>query len=127
MKQLAFLRVIALILVVMVVCTSCNSRLFSRMQVRKAERSMAGPERSSRRIIEPKAARKAKKTQEKNQEKLKADYYKSVNKSKKRTVDIQTPEVQERMKQDIRNIKKRDKTVKKRSGNVTHRGAKKYS
>lgn len=127
MKQLAFHRIILIILVMIVVCTSCNSRLFSRMQVRKAERSMSGSERSSRRIIEPKAARKAKEKQEKNQKKLKADYYKSINKSKKRTIDIQTPEVQERMKQDIRDIKKRDKTVKKRSGNVTHRGAKKYS
>lgn len=88
---------------------------------------MAGPERSSGRFIESRAARKAKKEQEKRQKKLKSDYKKSVNRSRERTIEIQSPEVQKRMKDDIRQMKQRDKAKKKRSGNTTLKGAKKYS
>lgn len=88
---------------------------------------MAGRERSSRHYGESKAAKKAKKQQEKRQKKLKSDYYKSVKKSRERTIEIQTPEVQKRMKEDIVKMGERDKARKKRSGNATRKGAKKYN
>ena len=70
---------------------------------------------------------KAKKKQEANQQKLKNEYAKSVEMSQKRTVDIQTPEVQARMKKDKKAAISRDRTKKKKVRVNTRSAAKKYS
>ena len=56
---------------------------------------------------------KAKKKQEKNEKKLKKEYAKSVERSRKRAYDIQSPEVQARMKQNQKDTALRDKEKKK--------------
>ena len=77
-------------------------------------------------IKEPRSVLKAKKKQEANDRKLKKNYEKSVRRSQKRTVDIQTPEVQARMKHNKKDTLVRDKEKKKKVKASTKRAGKKY-
>ncbi len=73
--------------------------------------------------------RKAKKAQKKAdaKEKKKKKAIKDGSKAtQKRTYEIQTPEVQARMKQNKKNAAARDKAKKKNNKSRTKRGAKKY-
>ena len=56
-------------------------------------------------VKEPRSVTKAKKKQEANERKLKKDYAASIKRSQKRTIEIQTPEVQARMKQNQNDTK----------------------
>ena len=69
---------------------------------------------------------RAKKKQEANDRKLKRDYDKSIRRSQKRTIDIQTPEVQKRMKQNKKDFSARDKEKRKNVRAATRRAGKKY-
>lgn len=68
---------------------------------------------SNTKVKEPKAVVRAKKEQEKKQKKLKRDYDKSIEDGKKRQVEIQSPDVQARMKQNKKDDALRDKNRKK--------------
>jgi long-subunit fatty acid transport protein len=78
-------------------------------------------------VKEPRSVLKAKKQQEANDKKLKKDYEKSIRQSQKRTIDIQTPEVQARMKQNKKDSAVRDKAKKKKVKTGTKKAAKKYN
>ena len=69
---------------------------------------------------------RAKKKQEANDRRLKKDYDKSVKQSQKRTIDIQTPEVQARMKQNKKEDVTRYKDKKKKVKEGSKRAGKKY-
>ncbi|MCX6253269.1 MAG: hypothetical protein NTV31_02195, partial [Bacteroidia bacterium] len=69
---------------------------------------------------------RAKKKQEANKRKLDKDYERYVKKSKKRAFDIQTPEVQARMKQNQKDSAIRDKVKKKKTKTSTKKAGKKY-
>jgi hypothetical protein len=77
-------------------------------------------------VKEPKAVVRAKKEQEKKQKKLKRDYDKSIEAGKKRQVEIQSPDVQARMKQNKKEIALRDKNRKKSVKLGTRDARKKY-
>jgi len=69
---------------------------------------------------------RAKRRQEANDRRLKRNYDKSVKRSQQRTIDIQTPEVQERMKQNQKDYKIRDKEKRKKREGGTKKAEKKY-
>jgi hypothetical protein len=69
---------------------------------------------------------KAKKAQEKKKEQLNKDYYNSVEKSKKLSYKIQTPEVQARMRQNKKDISVREKAKKRKDSATTKKAGKKY-
>lgn len=77
-------------------------------------------------VKEPKAVVRAKKEQEKKQKKLKRDYDKSIREGKKRQVEIQSPDVQARMKQNKKDNALRDKNRKKSVRLGTRDARKKY-
>jgi hypothetical protein len=79
----------------------------------------------TRRFRESGKVRKAKKQQESKQAKLKKDYDRSVINSRKRTYDIQTPEVKARMRRNEAAINARDNKKNKRN-KVSGKAAKKY-
>jgi len=108
---------------------SCNTRLFKKNASRNAERGLFGKsfgKKKERKAKEPRTVLKAKKKQEANDRKLKADYVKSVKRAQKRTMDIQNPEVQARMKQNQKNSAVRDKVKKKKERKSTRKAGKKY-
>lgn len=77
-------------------------------------------------VKEPRKVSKAKRKQEAKDKKLKKEYENSVKKSRKRSVDIQSPDVQARMKQDQKNISEREKVKKKNKKAGAKKARKKY-
>jgi len=109
---------------------SASAQLFHRNAARRAEKGVFGKSLSNKKQVkvkEPRSVLKAKKKQEANESKIKKDYAAHVKKSQKRTVDIQTPEVQERMKQNQKNLELRDKAKKKKTRTSSKKAGKKYN
>ena len=102
---------------------SANAQLFHK----NPEKQLFGKShRKEPKVKEPKTVLKAKKKQEANDRKLQKDYDKNVKRSQKRSVDIQTPEVQARMKQNKKEYTSRDKNHRKKVRASTKRAGKKY-
>lgn len=108
---------------------SANAQLFHRNAARSAEKGLFGKSLSKKKQVkvkEPRSVMKAKKKQEANENKIKKDYAAHVKKSQKRSIEIQTPEVQERMKQNQKNLELRDKAKKKKVRTSNKKAGKKY-
>lgn len=109
---------------------SGNAQIFHKNGSRKAEKELFGKSLGNKKEVkvkEPRTVLKAKKKQEAKEKKLKDNYEKSVKKSQKRTIEIQTPEVQERMKQNKKDSETRDKAKKKKVKRSTKKAGKKYN
>jgi hypothetical protein len=78
-------------------------------------------------VKEPGTVHKAKRRQEKNEKRMKKSYAQHVKQSRKRSYDIQSPEVQARMKEDQKNTALRDKEKKKNIRSSTKKAGKKYA
>jgi len=93
--------------------SSANAQIFHK----NPEKQLFGKTHGSRKEVkvkEPRKVLKAKKKQEANDRRLKKQYDESVKKSQKRTIDIQTPEVQASMKQNKKDYSRRDRDKKKK-------------
>ena len=104
---------------------ACNAQLFHK----NPEKKLFGNthlNRKEAKVKEPRSVIKAKKKQEANDRKLKKNYEKSIRRSQKRTLDIQTPEVQARMKQNKKESAVRDKKKMKKVKKGSKRAEKKY-
>ncbi len=82
--------------------------------------------RKKGKVIKPQSAKKAQKKQDAKDKKLKKDYEKFVRNNQKRSLEIQTPVVRERMKQNKKEANASYKAKKKSATARTKRGAKKY-
>jgi hypothetical protein len=77
-------------------------------------------------LTQPRKAKKAQKKADKKKKDQKEAIKDGSKAARKRSYEIQSPEVQSRMKQDKKNIAARDKAKKKNNKSKTKRGAKKY-
>jgi len=75
---------------------------------------------------EPRSVSKARRKQESKEKKQKKESRQYIKNNKKRSLDIQTPEVRERMKQNVRDADANYRAKRKASIARTKRGAKKY-
>ncbi|MFN8239150.1 MAG: hypothetical protein U0X39_00115 [Bacteroidales bacterium] len=82
--------------------------------------------RNDGKVKESRGVRKKKEEQAKKEAKIKRDYRNFVSDTKKHNYEIQTPDVKERMKQNEKDMKVRDKEKKKRNTSATRSGARKY-
>jgi hypothetical protein len=129
MKILKIKYIIVLVLITLASAGSCNAQIFHRNASKKVEKGMFGKtlgNKKEARVKEPRSVVRSKKEQENNKKKLDKEYEKFVRESKKRSYDIQTPEVQARMKQNAKDAEERDKARKKNSRYITKKGGKKY-
>ena len=129
MNNLSVRKFILFVFILSLVIGSCNARIFHENGLRNAEKGLFGKSTGRKKVLKVKEGRsvqKAKNKQEANNRKLKRDYEKSVNRSQKRTIDIQTPEVQERMKQNQKDSAARDKKKKKNVKKSTIKAGEKY-
>ena len=126
MGLLSVRKVSTVVVVFSLAIACCNAQTSSRG--RKAEKALFGRSINSRqkKVKEPRAVVKAKKKQERNEAKLKKEYAKFVKDSRKRAFEIQSSEVQERMNQNKKTIKVRDKIKKKKVKSATKKAGKKY-
>lgn len=111
-----------LLLLSVSVC-SCSFPLF-RSKARRTEIQMAG---HSRRFKESRKVRKAKEEQESRQANLKKEYNRSMIQSRKRTYEIQSPEVQARMRSNAAALNKREKDKDRKKDKLSKNAAKKYN
>jgi hypothetical protein len=123
MNNLSSKRIFMLLFLLLVFAGSGNAQIFHRDPEKKL---FSKTHRKDPKVKESKYVLRAKKKQEANDRKLKNDYDKSVKRSQKRTVEIQTPEVQERMKQNKKEYTTRDKEKTKKISPQSRRAAKKY-
>ncbi len=117
-----------LIIILTLAIGSANAQIFKHRAIAKAEKGISNKSARSKgaKVKEPRAVIKAKKKQEANDKKLKSDYEKSTKASQKRTYDIQTPDVQKRMKQNEKDASIRDKAKKSKTKQTTKKAGKKY-
>jgi len=129
MNNLYMKKIFLLLFISALAIGSSDAQLFHRNVAKSAEKGLFGKSLSKKKQVkvkEPRSVLKAKKKQEANENKIKKDYAKSIKRSQKRTIEIQTPEVQERMKQNKKNLDLRDKEKKKNSRNSNKKAGKKY-
>jgi len=77
-------------------------------------------------FIQPRKAKKAQKKQDAKEKKKRNAIKDSSKQAQKRSYEIQSPEVQARMKQNKKDTAERDKARKKNNKARTKKGAKKY-
>jgi hypothetical protein len=77
-------------------------------------------------IKEPRTVEKAKKKQAAREKQLKQDYAEFVKNNRKRSIEMQTPEVQARMTQNIKDADANYKAKKKRIASGSKKAGKKY-
>jgi|ERR1035437_8634465 hypothetical protein len=125
MTNLSVRKLILILFLLLLAIGSCKAQIFHK----NPEKELFGKKRGIKKeakVREPRTVLKAKRKQEANDRKLKKDYEKTVRQSQKRTIDIQTPEVQARMKQNKKDYLIRDKEKKKKVKTSTKIAGKKY-
>ena len=132
MERLSIRYILILIFALFTVTSVCEGQKKSLSKSKSPERSVphkAGKlkKKKEAKIKEPRSVTRAKREQEKKQEKLDKEYYDYVADSRKRAYKIQTPEVQARMKNNEKEIKSREKARKKRVSSSTKSGKQKYN
>ncbi len=130
MNNITMKRLFLILFILTLAVGSANGQLFHKNASRRAEKGLFGKSLNKKKevkIREPRSVVRAKKKQEANERKLKKDYAAFVKRSQKRTIEIQTPEVQERMKQNKKNLEVRDKAKKKRSRLSNKSAGRKYN
>jgi hypothetical protein len=109
---------------------TCDAQFSHKSSPKNPEKGLFGKSGGNSRKVkskEPRSVLKATRKQEKNEKKLKKEYAQAVERSRKRTYDIQSPEVQARMKQDQKNTALRDKEKKKNFKANSKKAGKKYN
>ena len=103
-------------LVISIVISSCNVFRFQKIKLQNPEKRLFGKSIGKKEKIyyASRAEEKAKLKQEAKIRQLKRDYEESIERSKKRTLEIQTPEVRARMIKNNLNIELRDKAKLKK-------------
>ena len=116
-------------LIILLNAAICEAQTFDRSPAPKQNKSIAGKGPLKQKTVKvkgPKAAEKAKKEQAAKKKKQDKDYDKFVRNNQKRSIEIQTPEVKERMKQNIKNANSNYKAKQKSSASRTKTGGRKY-
>lgn len=127
-----YLNLLILIIVMLVAGESvaeAQTNIFDRWKARRIEKKMSGSRRKvekEKKIREPRSVTKAKKEQAKREEKLRDDYKKTISESRSRHFDNQTADVQERMKQNEKEIIAREKAKRKAMRKAARKARKKY-
>jgi hypothetical protein len=128
--MLKFKYIAVLIFIAFTAVSVCEGQSKGQTKGRSPEKALFGKSRKVKvketKVREPRAVTKAKRKQEKKEEKNDKEYQDYLSDSRKRSFKIQTPDVQERMKNNARDIKARDKSRKKQVSSSTKSGARKY-
>ena len=109
---------------------TCNAQFSHKTSTKNVEKGLFGKSIGTKKKVnlkEPRSVLKARKKQEANEKNLKKEYAQSVKRSQERTVAIQTPEVQARMKQNQKDATTRDKEKKKKTKAGMKKAGKKYN
>jgi len=128
MNGLSLKKLLVLSLIVFLTATGGAIQAYGGTGNREPQKSASkNPDRQKKgKIKRPGSAKKAQKKQAANDRKLKKDYEEFVKENRKRSVEIQTPEVRERMKQNVKNANASYKVKKKTNASRTRKAGRKY-
>jgi hypothetical protein len=128
MNNLSVRKFFILLIVFSLAITVCEAQNFKKTNSRNPERRLFGKSLNKRKvkIKEPRVVIKAKKKQKADEKKLKKEYEKLIRQSKKRALEIQSPEVRARMIQNLKDSNLREKERRKNSRASTKKAARKY-
>jgi len=122
-------KLLLILILISLAVGSADGQIFKRNASKKAERGLFGKSLNRKKEVkvkQPRAALSAQKKQEAKKKKDDKAYEKAVKRSQQRTLDIQTADVQERMKLNKKETEARDKAKKKNTRSATKRAGKKY-
>jgi hypothetical protein len=125
MNNLSLKNVLLFILLLTLTIRSGDAQIFHRNPDKQLFGKTPGIKKESK-VKGPKSALKAKRKQEANDRRLEKDYEKAIKRSQKRTIEIQSPEVKARMRQNKKDYSKRDKQKAKKIKANTKGAGKKY-
>jgi hypothetical protein len=129
MKGITFHRLTLVVLLIFISISACNGQSGISGAAKSPDKGFLGmsfgKNRNSR-VKAPKSAARVQKEQAKKKKKADEDYAKSVKESQKRTLKIQSPAVQERMKQNQKEIVSREKEKKKKGSTLAKPAKRKY-
>ena len=123
MNNLSVRKLLLVLFTLTLAIGSSDGQLFHKNPEKALFGKTTGRKREAK-VKEPRSVLRSKRKQEANDRRLKRNYDKSVKRSQKRTVDIQSPEVQDRMKQNKKTNAVRDRK-KRRKDEVGMKGAEK--
>jgi hypothetical protein len=129
MNKLSALKLIVLTIILSFSFAVCGAQSYNKPPISKPGNGL--PEKSSARKKTavnrgPVSAEKAKKKAAAKVKKKKKDFVKYVKENQKRSIEIQTPEVQERMKQNVKDANTNYKDKKKRNASRSKSAGRKY-
>jgi hypothetical protein len=84
------------------------------------------PQQKKAKIKKPMSAKKAQKQANAKDKQRKKESKKYIQENRKRSIEIQTPEVQQRMKQNVKDANARYKTKNKKNASRTKKAGRKY-
>lgn len=126
MNNLILKKVLFAFFILVIISGQGNAQIFHKKNPEKQLFGKTHLKTKEAKVKQPKSVLRAKKKQESNDRRLKKANEKAVKQSQKRSVEIQTPEVQERMKQNKKDLKVRDKGKHRRIKSGTKSARKKY-
>jgi hypothetical protein len=128
MKKLSFVKLLVFSLVLALSASVCEAQTFDRPPAPKQQKSASRKplKQKKTKVKGPKAAMKAQKAADKKEKKQDKDYAKFLKYNQKRSIEIQTPEVKARMKQNIKDANASYKAKKKSNSTRTRKAGKKY-
>ncbi|MGD0755829.1 MAG: hypothetical protein ABR927_12285 [Bacteroidales bacterium] len=125
MNNISLRKLILFIFILLLSVGSVNAQIFHKNPEKQLFGKTLGRKKEPK-VKESRTVIRAKRKQEAHERKLNKDYEKSVRRSQKRTIDIQSPEVQKRMKQNKKEYTVRDKEKRKKVKASTKRAGEKY-
>lgn len=125
MNNLSLKNVFLFILLLTLTIGSGDAQIFHRNPEKQLFGKTPGIKKESK-IKGPRSALKAKRKQEANDRRHNKDYENAIKRSQKRTIEIQSPEVKARMRQNKKDYSKRDRQKEKKIRASTKSAGKKY-
>jgi hypothetical protein len=127
MKKLSFRLLAVFFLVFIIGISLCEAQDRAPKPSGKGFFGLFSGKKKAGGVRAPKSASRVQKEQDKKKKQQDLAWAKSVKESQKRTIQIQTPEVQSRMKQDKKDISAREKARMKKSSKAARSAGKKYN
>jgi hypothetical protein len=127
MKSIFFRRLIIILFAIFIIVPVCEAQRTKR-SIRNPERYLFGRSLNNKntKVRESRSVVRAKKKQAANQKKNKKEYDEFVKDSRKRAIAIQSPDVQERMKNNRKESDLKYKEKKKKLAENSRKSGRKY-
>ena len=129
MNYLYIRRFLLLIFLTIFILGTCNAQSSQKSSPKEPGKGLFGKRSSNSGKVngkKPGSVHKAKREQERSEKRQKKEYAQSVERSRQRAYDIQSPEVKARMKQNQKDTALRNKEKKKKVKESSKKAGKKY-